>query len=303
MKLKECLLVKNSCYIKNVKMKDNKPTGIVVHSTGAANKNLKRYVQPVPSQSCYDEVIKDLGKNANGNHWNRSSSEMGKSVCVHAFIGLNAAGEVETYKTLPFNVCCWGCGSGKKGSYNYNPQARIQFEICEDNLTDEKYFNAVMKEAQEFCAYLCNEYKMTVKQICSHKEAGAAGYGSNHGDPDHWLKKFGKTMDWFRSEVQKIMLEKYMRNPVVKPIDEKPIAQPIVKPWIPAVGDVVNYKGNVCYNSANGTTAEACKGGKAEITQIYMLGKSKHPYHLKKIAGGGATVYGWVDEGTFEKVK
>lgn len=202
MTLKECLFIKNPCYIKNQKMTNNKPTGIVVHSTGANNKTLKRYVQPVSSQSYYNAVIADIGKNQYGNHWNQAGD---RSVCVHAFIGVNAAGKVETYQTLPFDVCCWGVGSGSKGSYNYNPQARVQFEMCEDGLKDAAYFNAVMKEAQEFCAFLCKKYGFGIDKISSHHESYLQGYGGNHGDPENWLKPFGKTMDWFRSEVQKLL--------------------------------------------------------------------------------------------------
>lgn len=205
MKLKECLLIENDCYKKGTKITNNKPTGIVVHSTGANNKTLKRYVQPVESQKYYSDILEDLGKNLYGNHWNQSAEKMGRRACVHAFIGTNSKGEVETYQTLPFNCCCWGVGSGTKGSYNNNPQARIQFEICEDSLTDEQYFKTAMKEAQEFCAYLCKTFSIPVDAICSHAEAHKAGYGSNHADCDHWLKKFGKTMDWFRSEVAAIL--------------------------------------------------------------------------------------------------
>ena len=201
MTLKECLLIENPCYKAGKKMTGNKPTGIVVHSTGANNKTLKRYVQPVAGQSYYNTVIADIGKNAYGNHWNTA----GTNLCVHAFIGTNTLGKVETYQTLPFDVCCWGVGKGKNGSYNYNPTARVQFEICEDGLKDEVYFNAAMREAIEFCAHLCKKYGLTSSDICSHAEAYKAGYGSNHGDPDHWLKKFGKDMNWFRAEVDKLL--------------------------------------------------------------------------------------------------
>ncbi len=74
-----------------------------------------------------------------------------------------------------------------------------------------------------------------------------------------------------------------------------------VKVWTPAVGDTVNYSGSVHYASADSTRAVSCKGGKAKITSIYRLGKSKHPYHLVRVSGSGATVYGWVDAGTFTK--
>lgn len=222
MVLKKCILTANRCYIANEKINDNKPMGIVVHSTGCNNRTLKRYVQPLKNDKDYDEIIADIGVNKYGNHWNGPE----RSACVHAFIGVNDAGKVETYQTLPFDICCWGVGSipyDKNGkevasssspnfdhygpSYNYNPQARIQFEMCEDDLKDKTYFEAVMKEAQEFCAYICKMYGFGVDKISSHHESYLAGYGGNHGDPENWLKPFGKTMDWFRSEVQKLLDE------------------------------------------------------------------------------------------------
>lgn len=183
MDIRVCMLTKNDCYKTNKKMI---PAGIIVHSTGANNPNLRRYVQP-------DDGI--LGKNTNNNSWNRA----GVNKCVHAFIGKDKNGEIKTYQTLPFDICAWGVGNGSKGSYNYKP-AYIQFEICEDNLKDDNYFYAVMKEAQELCAYLIRSYPMiTIDNVISHHEASVRGYASNHQDCDHWLAKFGKNMDWFRA--------------------------------------------------------------------------------------------------------
>ena len=62
------------------------------------------------------------------------------------------------------------------------------------------------------------------------------------------------------------------------------------------VGDVVNFTGSKHYISANDTNGKNCKPGKAKITQIYQLEKSKHPYHIVAENGGGSNVYGWVDE-------
>ena len=73
------------------------------------------------------------------------------------------------------------------------------------------------------------------------------------------------------------------------------------EPWTPKVGDIVNYNGNKHYANANAASGSSCKGGLAKITNIYQLGKSKHPYHLVRVSGKGATVYGWVDEVTFTK--
>ena len=66
------------------------------------------------------------------------------------------------------------------------------------------------------------------------------------------------------------------------------------------VGDVVDFTGKKHYASANAASGPACKPGKAKITQIYQLGKSKHPYHLVAVSGGGSDVYGWVDAGDID---
>lgn len=71
--------------------------------------------------------------------------------------------------------------------------------------------------------------------------------------------------------------------------------------WVPKEGDIVIYNGNKHYVHANAPTGPSCKPGKAKITSVYQVGRSKHPYHLVNIPGGGSDVYGWVDAGTFTK--
>ena len=71
--------------------------------------------------------------------------------------------------------------------------------------------------------------------------------------------------------------------------------------WTPKIGDIVMYNGDKHYVNANAAVGSSCKSGKAKITNIYNVGKSKHPYHLVGISGE-STVYGWVDEGSFTKV-
>lgn len=62
------------------------------------------------------------------------------------------------------------------------------------------------------------------------------------------------------------------------------------------VGSIVQFTGNKHYTSANAASGKNCKPGKAKITQIYQPGKSKHPYHVVAVSGGGSNVYGWVNE-------
>ena len=122
-------------------------------------------------------------------------------ICCHAFIGKDKNGAVRAAKILPWNYCCWNCGDGSKGSYNCKP-AYIQIEICEDALNDRAYFEEAFGLAVQLCQRLMRNYP-TIKpgNIISHKEACARGYASNHGDPEHWLARFGKNMDWFRALV------------------------------------------------------------------------------------------------------
>lgn len=76
------------------------------------------------------------------------------------------------------------------------------------------------------------------------------------------------------------------------------IGQKIRIPWEPAIGETVVYNGTVHYTNAYINTGYNCTGGKAKITAIHQVGKSKHPYHL---VGIDCSVHGWVDEGTFTK--
>lgn len=202
MNLNKCILTSNACY----KTKQTiTPKGIMVHSTGANNPNLKRYVQPLKTDNNYSTIIKQLGTNPYGNHWNTYHPD-GKEVCVHAFIGKLADGTIATYQTLPWNHRGWHAGTGTSGKSANN--THIGFEICEDNLNDKTYFNKVYKEAVELAAYLCKLYNLDPTKdgvIICHSEGYKRGIACNHGDVMHWFPKHGKTMDDFRTDVAKEM--------------------------------------------------------------------------------------------------
>lgn len=265
----------SDCYIDN-NGGSVTPIGILVHSTGVNNTSIARYSQPQAKDPNYNELIALLGKNKYSNHWNRS----GVQKAVHYFVGKLADGSIASVQNLPENYYCWGCGRGSKGSYNYAPTAYIQFEICEDNLTTRSYYDAVMDEAMSLCADICLRHGWNADVIVSHKEASKRGYASSHSDIDHWLGKMGHNMNYFRSCVQ-------------SRIDEarKPAPEPEPEPYVPAVGDIVNFTGTVHYRSSNATTKYSCKPGLAELTRIY---NGKHPYNCVAIKGT-STVCGWVD--------
>lgn len=198
--LKDCVFYENGAYKAAQRIK---PVGIVVHSTGCDNEMLRRYVQPTSVNADADAILADLGKNVYNNHHNQEYiNGVYNDICMHAYIGCNDKDTVEVYHTLPYNFACWGCGSGTNGSYNYAPYPHIQFEICEDNLNNKVYFDKVFNAAIEYCAYLCKKLNINVENIVSHKEAAKKGYASNHGDPENWLSKYNKNMDWFRMQVK-----------------------------------------------------------------------------------------------------
>jgi len=192
MKLKTLYLTENACYKSGKRMT---PKGVMVHSTGANNPNLKRYVGP-------DDGL--LGVNQYGNHWN-TDKPGGRSVCVHAFIGKLKDGSIATYQTLPWDMVGWHSGSGSKGSAkNANNNGYIGFEICEDSTNDAAYLKKVYTEAVELVAYLCKKYNLDPLKdgvVICHSEGHARGIASNHGDVMHWWPKHGLSMDTFRKAV------------------------------------------------------------------------------------------------------
>ena len=192
MDLKQLILTKNECYQAGAPLKVK---GIMVHSTGANNPNLKRYVGP-------DDGF--LGVNANNDTFNQFHPD-GRQICPHGFIGKLADGSVATYQTLPWDMRGWHGGSGAKGSVN---DTHIGFELCEDGLTDGDYFNKVYTEAAELCAYLCKQYNLDPLAdgvlIC-HSEGYKRGVATNHADVMHWFPRFGKDMDMFRADVKKLV--------------------------------------------------------------------------------------------------
>lgn len=185
MNLKKRFLTKNACYIAGGKID---PQGLMIHSTGANNPRVARYV---------DAPELD---NVSPNHWNQNKPD-GQFKCVHGFIGLLNGSEVGTYQTLPWNHRAWGGG----GSSN---DTHIHIEICEDNLKDASYFAKVYKEAVEVAAMLCEKYgfnPLNKRELLTHSEGYQLGIASNHSDVMHWFPKHGKSMDTFRKDVHALM--------------------------------------------------------------------------------------------------
>lgn len=165
MEIKQNILTKNECFQSGVAMS---PKMLMVHSTATPGAPAKNFLSS----------------------WNKARPG-GRQVCVHAFVD-----DTGVYQTLPWRMEAWHCaGSG-------NDMA-IGVELCEpSDYGNRTYFEAVLKNAIQLYAYLSKEYDIPVSKIVSHKEGHAMGIASNHGDPDHWWKYMGYTMDNFRADVQ-----------------------------------------------------------------------------------------------------
>lgn len=184
MRLYRALLTRNDCYLRD---RTIRPRGVMVHSTGANNPWLRRYLAPDDGR---------LGT-PSPRHWNQG----GVGACVHAMIGKAADGSVCTYQTLPWTMRGWHCGRSGNDTH-------IAFEICEDGLTDEGYFQATYQAAVELTAYLCQLYHLDPQAdgvVLCHSEGYARGIASNHADVLHWWRKFGVSMDDFRRDVAEKM--------------------------------------------------------------------------------------------------
>ena len=183
MNLQKLIFTKNECYRAGYTII---PKGIMLHSTGANNPFLSRYVGP-------DDGL--LGENRYGNHWNQPLPD-GRKVCVHSFIGKLKDGSIATYQVLPWNHLGWHSG----GSAN---NTHISIEICEDGLTDRLYLQSVFKEAIQLCAFLCKQYNLNETHIIDHSEGHKRGIASNHADVMHWFPRHGESMNTFRAAVKK----------------------------------------------------------------------------------------------------
>ena len=180
MNLRKQILTQNDCYRRG---RTIVPQGVMIHSTGANNPRLSRYVAPNDGL---------LGEPAL-RHWNQP----GVGACPHAFIGRLADGSVAAYQTLPWTMRGWHCGRSGNDTH-------ISFEICEDGLADAGYFQGVYREAVELTAHLCREFGLDPLGdgvVLCHAEGYKRGIASNHGDVLHWFPKFGKSMDDFRADV------------------------------------------------------------------------------------------------------
>lgn len=102
-------------------------------------------------------------------------------------------------QTIPFKEIAWHAGHTANSHF-------IGIELCEPAGIDPVKFKAVWDRAVWwFADTFINTLKIhvvTKDNLMSHAEISAKWHETNHTDPVQYFKKYGKTIDQFRSAVQ-----------------------------------------------------------------------------------------------------
>lgn len=161
------------------------PIGIMLHSTGADNPNLKRYVQPDDGK---------LGLNVNANSFNQFRPD-NQQKCCHAFIGQDKNGNIATYNIFPWGKKTWHCGGKANNTH-------IGIEICE-LYNDKNYLTECLLEFSAVAVHLMSIFPtIKIDNIISHHEGSSKGIASAHADIDHWLVRHDMSMETVRHYVK-----------------------------------------------------------------------------------------------------
>jgi N-acetylmuramoyl-L-alanine amidase CwlA len=119
-------------------------------------------------------------------------NEARRKASAHAFIDTKEIIQCIEWKNKAFHA-------GTTANNNF-----IGIEMC--NVATQSEFNIIYGQTVELFAYLfINElkiFKITPDNLPSHAEISNKYHESDHQDPLSYFKKFGKTVDGFRKDVQ-----------------------------------------------------------------------------------------------------
>lgn len=201
----QCIMTHSTNYQQG-SYRTSAPLGLVVHSTGANNPNVSRYMQARSDEPNAQYLNSVIGYNQNANSWNQITNYCG----VHGFCGKMADGHVQFVQALPWYMQAWHVGQGWSG-YSLN-NYYIGIEMCEDGLWDINYAQQVYDEMVEVAAYLSVYFGWDVygsnyiggqyiPVITTHYQGYCLGVASGHIDPGNWWGNFGWTIEQFRNDV------------------------------------------------------------------------------------------------------
>ncbi len=146
----------------------------------------------VHSPAVYPTIIRVLSESGSGGGWFKRWNKPGVEKLVHGFID-----DTGVYNFAPYTMACWHIG------HSWGNANTIGYELCE--LENRAEFEKMWGYAVTHYAALCKKYGLTADKVIGHQEAHKKGIASNHGDPEPYFKRFGKSMNQFRADVKAAM--------------------------------------------------------------------------------------------------
>lgn len=190
----------------------------------------------------------------------------------------------EIYHHIPDNEIAWHAGDGRVE--NGGNTASIGIEICVNSDGD---FNKAMDNAAWLTAKLLKENNLPLSAVKQHHDFAPNGKNCPQTIRDKGL------WNTFLNKVNN-----YLKGTSASSSSE-PNNQQTVTDF--KVNDIVQFTGNTHYKSSDATQGYVCKPGKVKVTKVYRVGKSKHPYMVVAVSGGGSTAYGWVNEKDLKEIE
>lgn len=188
------------------------------------------------------------------------------------------------YHHIPDDEIAWHAGDGRKeGGGN---MASIGIEIC---VNPDGDFNKSMDNAAWLTAKLLKENNLTINAVKQHHDFSGKNCPQTIREKGLWNS--------FLTTVKKYYTGGSSSNSSNTSTDTSTTVTDF------KVNDVVQFTGNTHYKSSDATQGYTCKPGKVKVTKVYRVGKSKHPYMVVAVSGGGSTAYGWVDEKDLKEIE
>ena len=187
----------------------------------------------------------------------------------------------EIYHHIPDNEIAYHASDGRvEGGGN---MASIGIEIC---VNSDGNFDKARDNAAWLTAKLLKENNLTISAVKQHHDFAPDGKNCPQTIRDKGLwnnflqavqKYYGATNSSSSSAINTVV-------PVFK------------------VGQVVQFNGTKHYKSSDAIQGYICKPGKVKVNNVYRVGKSRHPYMVIAVSGGGSTAYGWVDATDLQEI-
>lgn len=186
------------------------------------------------------------------------------------------------YHHIPDNEIAYHASDGRvEGGGN---MASIGIEIC---VNSDGNFDKARDNAAWLTAKLLKEHNLTIGAVKQHHDFAPDGKNCPQTIRDKGL--------WnnFLQAVQKY----YGVTNSSSSSNTTNTIVPVFK-----VGQVVQFNGTKHYKSSDAIQGYICKPGKVKVNNVYRVGKSRHPYMVIAVSGGGATAYGWVDATDLQEI-